>query len=67
MVSLGTGQESYFMMDYGLNGFEHMVAGKKAAEYPKLFVSMLKEERERRSESLAKKRFKLSGATKAAI
>jgi len=29
MVSLGTGQESYFVMDYGLNGFEHMVVGKK--------------------------------------
>ncbi|WVZ06526.1 hypothetical protein V8G54_019872 [Vigna mungo] len=90
-------------LDYGLNGFERMVAGKKvskapkiqrlvtpltlqrkrariadkkkriakakseAAEYQKLLASRLKEQRERRSESLAKRRSKLSSATKAAV
>lgn len=39
-------------------------AKEEAAEYQKLLASRLKEQRERRSESIAKKRSKLSAASK---
>lgn len=39
-------------------------AKSEAAEYQKLLATRLKEQRERRSESLAKKRSRLSSATK---
>ena len=39
-------------------------AKAEAVEYQKLLASRLKEQRERRSESLAKRRSRLSGATK---
>ncbi|KAL9315586.1 hypothetical protein ACSQ67_016587 [Phaseolus vulgaris] len=42
-------------------------AKSEAAEYQKLLASRLKEQRERRSESLAKRRSKISSATKAAL
>ncbi|CAK9320572.1 unnamed protein product [Citrullus colocynthis] len=42
-------------------------AKSEAAEYQKLLTSRLKEQRERRSESLAKRRSKLSGASKPSI
>jgi len=41
-------------------------AKSEAAEYQKLLASRLKEQRERRSESLAKRRSRLSSATKQA-
>lgn len=42
-------------------------AKSEAAEYQKLLASRLKEQRDRRSESLAKRRSKLSSAAKAAV
>ncbi|KAL6499123.1 40S ribosomal protein S6 [Orobanche hederae] len=42
-------------------------AKSEAAEYQKLLASRLKEQREKRSESLAKKRSRLSAATKASV
>ncbi|KAB2597465.1 hypothetical protein D8674_000385 [Pyrus ussuriensis x Pyrus communis] len=42
-------------------------AKSEAAEYQKLLASRLKEQRERRSESLAKRRSRLSGASKPSI
>ncbi|KAG2716685.1 hypothetical protein I3760_03G139100 [Carya illinoinensis] len=42
-------------------------AKAEAAEYQKLLATRLKEQRERRSESLAKRRSKLSGASKPSI
>ncbi|CAN6679719.1 unnamed protein product [Malus baccata var. baccata] len=49
----------------------HWPRGKResseAAEYQKLLASSLKEQRERRSESLAKRRSRLSGASKPSV
>ncbi|KAM1203066.1 hypothetical protein ACFX2J_018933 [Malus domestica] len=49
----------------------HRPRGKResseAAEYQKLLASSLKEQRERRSESLAKRRSRLSGASKPSV
>ena len=42
-------------------------AKAEAAEYQKLLASRLKEQRERRSESLAKRRSKLSAASKPSV
>lgn len=42
-------------------------AKTEAAEYQKLLASRLKEQREKRSESLAKKRSRLSAASKPSI
>ena len=42
-------------------------AKSDAAEYQKLLASRLKEQRERRSESLAKKRSRLSAASKPSV
>lgn len=42
-------------------------AKSEAAEYQKLLASRLKEQRDRRSESLAKKRSRLSAASKPSI
>ena len=42
-------------------------AKAEAAEYQKLLATRLKEQRDRRSESLAKRRSKLSGASKPSI
>ena len=42
-------------------------ATSEAAEYQTLLASRLKEQRERRSESLAKKRSRLSAATKPSV
>ncbi|RRT59058.1 hypothetical protein B296_00034169, partial [Ensete ventricosum] len=42
-------------------------AKSEAAEYQKLLATRLKEQRERRSESLAKRRFKLSAASKPSL
>ncbi|KAL0543243.1 hypothetical protein IC582_018333 [Cucumis melo] len=42
-------------------------AKSEAAEYQKILASCLKEQRERRSESLAKRRSKLSAASKPSI
>lgn len=44
-----------------------MKAKSEAAEYQKLLASRLKEQRERRSESLAKRRSKLSAASKPSV
>jgi small subunit ribosomal protein S6e len=42
-------------------------AKSEAAEYQKLLATRLKEQRERRSESLAKRRSRLSGASKPSV
>ncbi|KAF5199514.1 40S ribosomal protein S6, partial [Thalictrum thalictroides] len=42
-------------------------AESKAADYQKLLATRLKEQRERRSESLAKKRSRLSAASKPSL
>ena len=43
------------------------MAKSEAAEYQKLLATRLKEQRERRSESLAKKRSRLSAASKPSV
>jgi small subunit ribosomal protein S6e len=42
-------------------------AKSEAADYQKLLATRLKEQRERRSESLAKRRSRLSGASKPSV
>jgi len=62
MVSLGTGQESYFMMDYGLNGFEHMVAGKKVSQAPKIQRTISPLALQRKRARIANKKMRIAKA-----